>query len=157
MPRRREVPKREILPDPLYNSQLVTKFVNVVMKDGKKSVAERILYDALEVIRQRTNDDPMKVFKKAIENVKPALEVKSRRVGGSNYQVPIEVNPNRRLSLSIRWLVSLARSRGDGKTMVEKLANELLDAANLRGGAVKKREDVHRMAEANKAFAHYRW
>jgi small subunit ribosomal protein S7 len=157
MPRRREIPKREVLPDPLYNSQLVTKFVNVVMRDGKKSVAERILYDALEAIRQRTNDDPMKVFKKAIENVKPALEVKSRRVGGSNYQVPVEVNPNRRLSLSIRWIVGFARDRGDGKTMQEKLANELMDAANLRGGAVKKREDVHRMAEANKAFAHYRW
>ena len=157
MPRRREVPKREVLPDPLYNSQLVTKFVNVIMKDGKKSVAERILYDALEAIRQRTSDDPMKVFKKAIDNVKPSLEVKSRRVGGSNYQVPIEVNPNRRLSLSIRWLVGYARDRGDGKTMQEKLANELLDASNLRGGAVKKREDVHRMAEANKAFAHYRW
>ena len=157
MPRRREIPKREVLPDPLYNSQLVTKFVNVVMRDGKKSVAERILYDALEAIRQRTSDDPMKVFKKAIENVKPALEVKSRRVGGSNYQVPVEVNPNRRLSLSIRWLVGFARDRGDGKTMQEKLANELMDAANLRGGAVKKREDVHRMAEANKAFAHYRW
>ena len=157
MPRRREVPKREILPDPLYNSQLVTKFVNVVMKDGKKSVAERILYAALESIKQKTNDDPMKVFKKAIENVKPALEVKSRRVGGSNYQVPVEVNPNRRLSLSIRWIVGYATSRGDGKTMQEKLANELLDASNLRGGAVKKREDTHRMAEANKAFAHYRW
>ena len=157
MPRRREVPKREVRPDPLYNSQLVTKFVNVIMKDGKKSVAERILYDALEAIRQRTNDDPMKVFKKAVENVKPALEVKSRRVGGSNYQVPVEVNPNRRLSLSIRWLVGYARSRGDGKTMVEKLANELMDAANLRGGAVKRREDTHRMVEANKAVAQYRW
>jgi small subunit ribosomal protein S7 len=146
-----------VLPDPLFNSQLLTKFVNVVMRDGKKTVAEKILYQALETVRQRTQDDPMKVFKKAVENVKPALEVKSRRVGGSNYQVPVEVNPNRRLSLSIRWLVSYARQRGDGKTMVEKLTNELMDAANLRGGAVKKREDVHRMAEANKAFAHYRW
>ena len=157
MPRRREVPKREVLPDPLYNSQLVTKFVNVVMREGKKTVAERILYDALETVRERTSDDPVKVFKKALDNVKPALEVKSRRVGGSNYQVPVEVNPNRRLSLSIRWIVGYATARGDGKTMQEKLANELLDAANLRGGAVKKREDTHRMAEANKAFAHYRW
>ena len=157
MSRRGLVPKREVLPDPIFQSQMVTKFVNNVMREGKKSTAERIFYDAMEVIRERTQEDPMKVFKKAVENVKPALEVKSRRVGGSNYQVPIEVNPTRRLSLSIRWLVSFARSRGDGKTMQEKLANELLDAANLRGGAVKKREDVHRMAEANKAFAHYRW
>jgi small subunit ribosomal protein S7 len=157
MPRRRVVAKREILPDPLYNSQLVTKFINSVMSQGKKSTAEGILYGALNRVAEKTQDDPMKAFKKAIENVKPALEVKSRRVGGSNYQVPVEVNPNRRLSLSIRWLVGYARERGDGKTMQEKLANELMDAANLRGGAVKKREDVHRMAEANKAFAHYRW
>ena len=157
MPRRREVPKREILPDPVYNSQLVTKFINSLMTHGKKSVAERVFYGALKKVEDRAKDDPLKLFKKAIDNVKPALEVKSRRVGGSNYQVPVEVNPNRRLSLSIRWLVSYARSRGDGKTMQEKFANELLDAANLRGGAVKKREDTHRMAEANKAFAHYRW
>jgi small subunit ribosomal protein S7 len=157
MPRRREIPKREIPPDPLYASPLVTKFINTVMLDGKKSLAEQAMYGSLEIIRERTGDDPLKVFKKAIENTKPSLEVKSRRVGGSNYQVPIEVNPNRRLSLSIRWLVSYARSRGDGKTMQEKLANELLDASNMRGGAVKKREDTHRMAEANKAFAHYRW
>jgi small subunit ribosomal protein S7 len=157
MPRRREVPKREVPPDPIYASSLVTKFVSTLMSDGKRSTAEKIMYGSLSSIQEKTGDDPIKVFKKAIENVKPALEVKSRRVGGSNYQVPIEVNPNRRLSLSIRWIVSFARSRGDGKTMVEKLANELLDAANLRGGAVKKREDVHRMAEANKAFAHYRW
>jgi small subunit ribosomal protein S7 len=157
MPRRREVPKREILPDPVYNSQLITKFINSLMSDGRKSVAERVFYGALKKVEDRAKDDPLKVFKKAVDNVKPSLEVKSRRVGGSNYQVPIEVNPNRRLSLSIRWLVSFARSRGDGKTMEEKLANELLDAANLRGGAVKKREDTHRMAEANKAFAHYRW
>jgi len=156
MPRRREVPKREVLPDPLYNSQLVTKFVNVVMRDGKKSVAERILYDALATIRERTQDDPMKVFKKAIENVKPAVEVKSRRVGGSTYQVPVEVRPNRRTSLAIRWLIEYSASRGE-KTMREKLAAELLDAANLRGGAVKKKDDTHKMAEANKAFAHYRW
>jgi small subunit ribosomal protein S7 len=156
MPRRREVPKREILPDPLYNSQLVTKFVNVVMKDGKKTVAERILYDALEAIRQRTNDDPMKVFKKAIENVKPAVEVKSRRVGGSTYQVPVEVHQERRGALAIRWIVTYARGRGE-KTMTDRLAGELLDAANNRGNAVKKKEDTHRMAEANKAFAHYKW
>jgi small subunit ribosomal protein S7 len=157
MPRRREIPRRELPPDPLYGSPLVTKFVNTIMHDGKRSLAERILYRSLDIIRERTGDDPLKIFKKAVENVKPSLEVKSRRVGGSNYQVPIEVNPNRRLSLSIRWLVGYARQRGDGKTMEEKLANELLDASNMRGGAVKKREDTHRMAEANKAFAHYRW
>jgi small subunit ribosomal protein S7 len=157
MPRRREVPKRELAADPLYGSTLVSKFINTVMYDGKRSTAERILYQSFELIKERTSDDPLKVFKKALENVRPSLEVKSRRVGGSNYQVPIEVTPSRRLSLSIRWLVSQARARGDGKTMQEKLANELLDASNLRGGAVKKREDTHRMAEANKAFAHYRW
>lgn len=156
MPRRREVPKREILPDPIYNSQLLTKFVNVVMKDGKKTVAERILYDALATIRERTEDDPMKVFKKAIDNVKPAVEVKSRRVGGSTYQVPIEVRPSRRLALSMRWLIQSAARRGE-KTMKQRLANELMEAAENRGAAIKKREDTHRMAEANKAFAHYRW
>ncbi len=157
MPRRREIAKREIPADALYGSPLVTKFINTIMQEGKRSTAERILYQSFDIIKERSGDDPVKIFKKALDNVKPSLEVKSRRVGGSNYQVPIEVNPNRRLSLSIRWLVSYARSRGDGKTMQEKLANELLDAANLRGGAVKKREDTHRMAEANKAFAHYRW
>jgi len=157
MPRRREIAKREIPADALYSSPLVTKFINTIMQEGKRSTAEKILYRSFDIIKERSGDDPLKVFKKAVDNVKPSLEVKSRRVGGSNYQVPIEVNPNRRLSLSIRWLVSFARSRGDGKTMQEKLANELLDAANLRGGAVKKREDTHRMAEANKAFAHYRW
>ena len=157
MPRRREIPKREVLPDPVYQSTLVTKFINTVMLAGKRSTAEGIMYGAFDIIKDKTGDDPLKVFKKAVDNVKPALEVKSRRVGGSNYQVPIEVNPSRRLSLSIRWLVGYARSRGDGKTMEEKLANEFMDAANLRGGAVKKREDTHRMAEANKAFAHYRW
>ena len=157
MPRRREIPKREPVPDPIYRSPLVTKFINTIMRNGKRSLAERIMYQSLEIIRERTGDDPIKVFKKAVDNVKPSLEVKSRRVGGSNYQVPVEVNPNRRLSLSIRWLVGYARLRGDGKTMQEKLANELIDASNLRGGAVKKREDTHRMAEANKAFAHYRW
>ena len=157
MPRRREIAKRELANDALYGSPLVTKFINTIMKEGKRSTAERILYQSFDIIKERTGDDPVKVFKKAIDNVKPSLEVKSRRVGGSNYQVPIEVNPSRRLSLSIRWLVGYARARGDGKTMQERLANELLDAANLRGGAVKKREDTHRMAEANKAFAHYRW
>jgi small subunit ribosomal protein S7 len=157
MPRRREIPKRELAADPLYSSSLVSKFINTVMRGGKRSTAERILYQSFDLIKERTGDDPLKVFKKALDNVKPSLEVKSRRVGGSNYQVPVEVNPNRRLSLSIRWLVGYARQRGDGKTMQEKLANELLDASNLRGGAVKKREDTHRMAEANKAFAHYRW
>jgi len=156
MPRRREVPKREILPDPVYNSQLVTKFVNSVMKQGKKSVAERILYGALEMVSEKTQDDPMKVFKKAVENVKPALEVKSRRVGGSTYQVPVEVRPNRRTSLAIRWLIEYAAARGE-RTMKEKLAGELLDASNLKGGAMKKKDDTLKMAEANKAFAHYRW
>jgi small subunit ribosomal protein S7 len=156
MPRRREVPKREVLPDPLYGSQLVTKFVNVVMRQGKKTVAERILYDALEAVKQRTSDDPLKVFKRAIENVKPAVEVKSRRVGGSTYQVPVEVNPSRKLALSIRWIIQSAQKRGE-KTMRGKLAGELLEAAENRGGAIKKKEDTHRMAEANKAFAHYRW
>jgi small subunit ribosomal protein S7 len=156
MPRRRVVAKREILPDPLYNSQLLTKFVNVVMRQGKKTVAERILYQALEMVRQRTQDDPMKVFKKAVENVKPSVEVKSRRVGGSNYQVPVEVRPSRKLALSMRWIIQSAEKRGE-KTMRQKLAGELLDAAENRGGAIKKKEDTHRMAEANKAFAHYRW
>jgi small subunit ribosomal protein S7 len=156
MPRRGVVPKREILPDPVYASQLVTKFINVIMRDGKKSTAERILYDALEVIKERSSDDPMKVFKRAIDNVKPVVEVKSRRVGGSTYQVPVEVRPGRRLALSFRWIIQSAQSRGE-KTMKLKLAGELLDAAEQRGGAVKKKEDTHRMAEANKAFAHYRW
>jgi small subunit ribosomal protein S7 len=157
MPRRREVPKRAVPPDPIYGNALVTKFIRTVMKGGKRSTAEGIIYRSLDIVKEKTGDDPIKVFKQAIDNVKPSLEVKSRRVGGSNYQVPIEVNPSRRLSLSIRWLTSYARARGDGKTMQEKLANELLDASKLRGAAVKKREDTHRMAEANKAFAHYRW
>src|SRR5438477_7231120 len=157
MPRRREIPKRDVPADPIYQSPLVTKFISWVKHDGKRSTVERIHYKSFEAIKRKTSDDPLKVFKKAIDNVKPSLEVKSRRVGGSNYQVPVEVNPNRRLSLSIRWIVGYATSRGDGKTMQEKLANEFLDASNLRGGAVKKREDTHRMAEANKAFAHYRW
>ncbi len=156
MPRRREVPKREVLPDPIYNSQLVTRFINVLMKDGKKTTAEKTLYQALDLIEERSGEDPMKAFKKAIENVKPTLEVKSRRVGGSTYQVPVEVRPNRRLALSFRWLILSARARGE-KTMREKLAGEFLDAADSRGAAIKKKEDTHRMAEANKAFAHYRW
>jgi small subunit ribosomal protein S7 len=156
MPRRREVPKREVLPDPVYASQLVTKFVNVVMRSGKKSVAEHILYDALEAVKEKTQDDPLRVFKRAIENVKPSVEVKSRRVGGSTYQVPVEVNPSRRLALSIRWIIQYAAARGE-KTMRAKLAGELMDAAENRGGAIKKKEDTHRMAEANKAFSHYRW
>jgi small subunit ribosomal protein S7 len=134
----------------------VTKFINTIMRDGKKSTAEGIFYGAMGTIKERTQDDPMKVFKKAVDNVKPTLEVKSRRVGGSNYQVPVEVNPSRRLSLAIRWIISYAEARSE-KRMQEKLANELLDAANLRGGAMKKKDDTHRMAEANKAFAHYRW
>jgi small subunit ribosomal protein S7 len=156
MPRRREVPKREILPDPVYNSQLVTKFINSLMQAGKKSTAEGIFYGALKTVEERAKDDALKMFKKAVDNVKPSLEVKSRRVGGSNYQVPIEVRPARRTSLAIRWLISFANSRGE-KTMQDKLAGEILDAANNRGNAIKKREDVHKMAEANKAFAHYRW
>ena len=156
MPRRRVIPKRELPADPIYGSTLVSKFINSVMSDGKKSTAEHILYKSFDIIKERTGDDPLKVFKKALDNVKPSLEVKSRRVGGSNYQVPIEVNPSRRLSLSIRWLVAAARARGE-KSMKERLAAEILDAAANRGGGVKKREDTHRMADANRAFAHYRW
>ena len=156
MPRKGNVPRREVLPDPIYNSTLVAKFVNCMMWSCKKSTAEQILYHALKIIQEKTSDDPLKVFKKAVDNVKPVLEVKTRRVGGANYQVPVEVNPNRRTSLSIRWLVGYSRERKE-KSMEEKLAAELLDAANSRGAAIKKREDVHKMAEANKAFAHYRW
>ena len=156
MPRRGIVVKREVLPDPIYQSTLVTKFINTVMKRGKKSTAEGIFYGAMDVVKDKTKDDPLKTFKKAVENIKPLLEVKSRRVGGSNYQVPVEVNQSRRLSLAIRWLIQYAQARGE-KTMREKLASEIMDAANLRGGAMKKKEDTHKMAEANKAFAHYRW
>ena len=156
MPRRIAPDKREVLPDPVYNSQLLSKFINVIMKDGKKSVAERILYDALDIVAERSDEDPLKVFKKAVEGVKPAVEVKSRRVGGSTYQVPMEVRPNRRVALSFRWILQSAMRRGE-KTMNQRLAGELLDAAENRGAAIKKREDTHRMAEANKAFAHYRW
>ena len=156
MPRRREVPKTQLQADALYNSALVSKFINVVMKQGKKSTAETIVYRAFDKMREQSQDDPLKLFKKAVDNVRPSLEVKSRRVGGSNYQVPVEVRNERRTSLSLRWLVNFARSRPE-KKMIDKLAAELMDAANNRGGAVKKREDTHRMAEANKAFAHYRW
>lgn len=156
MPRRREVPKREVTPDPIYNSQLCAKFVSVLMRDGKKTTAQRILYAALTTIQERTEDDPMKVFKRAIENVKPSVEVKSRRVGGSTYQVPVEVRTSRKLALSMRWLIQAAAKRSE-KTMKARLANELMEASQSRGGAVKKREDTHRMAEANKAFSHYRW
>ncbi len=157
MPRRREVPKREVLPDPVYNSQLVSKFVNVVMSDGKKSVAENLLYRALRVVGERTADAPMKVFKKAIENVKPAVEVKSRRVGGSTYQVPVEVRPARRLALSMRWLIQEARRAAARRPWTCALRTEFMDAAKSRGTAIKKKEDTHRMADANKAFAHHRW
>lgn len=156
MPRRREVPKRPVLPDPKYGDQLVTKFMNVIMLDGKKPTAERIVYGAFDVIQDRTREDPVKIFHRALENCQPAVEVKSRRVGGATYQVPIEVRPSRRMALAMRWLVAFARKR-PGKTMRDKLANELIEAAHNRGNAVKKRDDVHRMAEANKAFSHYRW
>src|SRR6201994_2192678 len=156
MPRRRRPETKEVLPDPLYNSTLVEKFVNSMMWDGKKTTAQKIFYRSMDVLRDRSGDDALKIFKKAIENVKPLLEVKTRRVGGANYQVPVEVNPFRRQSLAIRWLLQYSRERA-GKTMVDRLADELIDAANARGGAIKKKEDVHRMAEANKAFAHYRW
>jgi small subunit ribosomal protein S7 len=156
MPRRREVPKRKVLPDPLYHDLIVTKFMNNVMVDGKKSTAERIVYGAFDVIRERTREEPLKIFHRALENVEPSVEVKSRRVGGATYQVPIEVPNNRRQALAMRWLISFARKRA-GKSMQDKLANELIEAAHNRGNAVKKRDDVHRMAEANKAFSHYRW
>ena len=156
MPRRATVDKREILPDPVYNSRLVTKFINNVTREGKKTTAERIFYGALDIISERTGDDPIKIFKRAVENTRPQVEVKSRRVGGSTYQVPIEVSNDRQQSLAIRWLINYANSRHE-KTMTERLAGEFLDAASNRGGAIKKRDDTHRMAEANKAFAHYRW
>lgn len=154
--RKRRATKRDVLPDPIYKSKLVTKLINQIMRDGKKGVAQTILYDAFEMVKTKTNEDPMEVFNKALENIEPALEVKSRRVGGANYQVPIEVRADRKQALGLRWLVQYARLRG-GHSMAENLANEIIDAANGTGGAVKKREDTHRMAEANKAFAHYRW
>jgi len=156
MPRKAHIVKREIVPDPVHQSTLLSKFVNCMMYGGKKSTAQGIIYGALGIIEQKTGEDPMKLFKKAVENVKPVLEVKSRRVGGSTYQVPVEVNPARRTSLGIRWILAYSRSRGE-KSMEEKLAGELIDAANNRGNSIKKKEDTHRMAEANRAFAHYRW
>jgi small subunit ribosomal protein S7 len=156
MPRKGHIAKREVAADPVYGSTLVTKFVNSMMYGGKKSTAEGIFYSAMKQLEQKGGDEALKLFKKAVENAKPVLEVKSRRVGGANYQVPVEVNNDRRTSLAIRWLVSYSRTRGE-KGMLDKLTNELLDAANGKGAAIKKKEDVHRMAEANKAFAHYRW
>ncbi len=154
--RRRRTPQREVLPDPIYNSKVVTKFINKVMLDGKKSIAQKIFYKALERIEEKIQEKGIEVFEKAIENVKPLMEVRSRRVGGATYQVPMEVRPVRQQSLAIRWIVDAARKRSE-RTMIEKLAGELIDAANERGAAFKKKEDTHKMAEANKAFAHYRW
>ena len=156
MPRRGNVPKREVLPDPLYNSVLVTKLVNSIMLDGKKGVAQKVVYGAFDIIKEKTGQEPLDVFHNAMENIMPSLETKSRRVGGSTYQVPMEVRPERRQTLGLRWLTTYSRNRGE-KTMKERLAGELMDAANNTGSAVKKREDVHKMAESNKAFAHYRW
>ena len=156
MPRRGNVPKREILPDPMYNSILVTKLINGVMLDGKKGVAQKVVYDAFDIIKEKTGKEPLEAFNEAMNNIMPALEVKSRRVGGATYQVPIEVRPERRQTLGLRWLTAYSRKRGE-KTMKERLAGEIMDAANNTGAAVKKREDVHKMAEANKAFAHYRF
>ena len=156
MPRRRDISKRELTPDPKYGSKMVTRFINNLLRRGKKSTAERIFYGAIDLIAERTKDDPIKIFEKALEQVKPLVEVKSRRVGGSTYQVPVEIRLDRRNALSIRWLINYAQNRGE-KGMPAKLAGELLDASQGRGASVKKREDTHRMAEANKAFAHYRW
>jgi small subunit ribosomal protein S7 len=156
MPRKRVIAKRDVTPDPKYNSQLVAKFTNCLMKKGKKSVAQSILYGAFDIIEQKTKEDPLSVFRKAVENVKPVVEVKSSRVGGTTYQVPTEVRPSRRQALSLRWIISYAGERGE-KSMAAKLAGEFIDAANGRGASIKKKDDTHRMAEANKAFAHYRW
>lgn len=156
MPRKGNVPVREVLPDPLYNDVRVTKLVNNIMQDGKKGVAQKICYDAFEIIKERTSKEPLEVFIQALENVMPVLEVKARRVGGANYQVPIEVRPARRQTLGLRWLVAIAQKRSE-RTMKERLANEILDASNSTGGAFKKKEDIHKMADANRAFAHYRW
>ena len=156
MPRRGNVPKREVLPDPLYNSVLVTKLINSIMLDGKKGVAQKVVYGAFEIIKEKTGNDPMDVYTQALENIMPSLEVKARRVGGATYQVPVEVRPARRQTLGLRWLTTYSRNRSE-KTMKERLAAELMDAANNTGAAVKKREDTHKMAESNKAFAHYRW
>lgn len=156
MPRKGPVPKRDVLPDPVYHDKTVTKFINKVMLSGKKGVAERVVYGAFEIIREKTGKDPLEVFQTAIKNVMPVLEVRARRVGGANYQVPVEVRADRRLTLGIRWLVGYARARGE-KTMDARLSAELMDAANNTGSSIKKKEDTHKMAEANKAFAHYRW
>ena len=156
MPRRGNVPKREVLPDPLYNSILVTKLVNSIMLDGKKGIAQKVVYGAFDIIKEKTGNEPLEVFTAAMENIMPSLETKSRRVGGSTYQVPMEVRPARRQTLGLRWLTTYSRKRSE-KTMKERLAAEIMDAANNTGSAVKKREDVHKMAESNKAFAHYRW
>ena len=156
MPRRRDVPERTVAADSKYDSKLVTKFINCIMRDGKKSVAESLLYDAFGIIENKTNEPPLKLFEKAVDNVRPLIEVKSRRVGGSTYQVPTEIRPSRRTALGIRWIIGYARNRPE-KGMAKKLAAELMDAANSRGASVKKREDTHKMAEANKAFAHFRW
>jgi len=156
MPRRREVPKRQVLPDPKFGSEILAKFMNVVMLDGKKVVAEKIVYGALDLIAERSKQDPVELFAQALENIRPMVEVKSRRVGGATYQVPVEVRPNRQNALAMRWMVEAARKRG-GKSMGVRLADEVLDAVEKRGAAFKKREDVHRMAEANKAFSHFRW
>ena len=156
VPRRGNVPKREILPDPVYNSVLVTKLINGVMLDGKKGVAQKVVYGAFDIIKEKTDKDPMEVYTQALENIMPSLEVKARRVGGATYQVPIEVRPERRQTLGLRWLVGYSRKRSE-KTMKERLANEIMDAVNNSGASVKKREDTHKMAESNKAFAHYRW
>lgn len=156
MPRRRVVAKRPVLPDPQFGDQLITRFMNCVMVDGKKHVAEKIVYGSFQVINNRTREDPLLIFRRAVDNAKPMVEVKSRRVGGSTYQVPVEVRPERQTALALRWLIAHARKRA-GKSMEEKLANELIEASHSRGGAIKQKEDVHRMAEANKAFAHYRW
>ena len=156
MPRRGNVPKREILPDPMYNSVLVTKLVNSIMLDGKKGVAQKVVYGAFDIIKEKTGNEPLDVFTQAMENIMPVLETKTRRVGGANYQVPMEVRPARRQTLGLRWLTAYSRARGE-RTMAERLAGELMDAANNTGSAVKKREDTHKMAESNKAFAHFRW
>ena len=156
MPRKGAVPKRDVLADPVYNSKLVTRLINKIMLSGKKGLAEGIVYDSFEVVRSKTGKDPLEVFEAAMENIMPVLEVKARRVGGANYQVPIEVRPDRKMSLGLRWLVNYSRLRNE-RTMFERLAGELMDASNSTGGAVKKREDTHKMAEANNAFAHYRW
>jgi len=156
VPRKGHVPKRDVLPDPLYNDKIVTKLINNIMLDGKRGISQRICYDAFEIIRKKTNKDPLDVFHQALENIMPVLEVKARRVGGATYQVPLEVRPDRKQALGLRWLVEYSRNRNE-RTMKERLANEIMDAVNGAGGAAKRREDTHRMAEANRAFAHYRW